>query len=374
MVLILTPQNGSFSPVCSGVDAYNAERAGKSTSLQTVNLFLFWICVGIPIAYFPFLWKARHKRYFRTVRTPASAVCCYLGMTLINVCCFLNYTYRLPCIVLTGCWVIGMTLFTFVDFSREITFIAEVAYATRFRNNQLNIAGGGGEDYESEISTQSSLLSASLIWKRVKLILRVCLGEFDYEDTTRTTLEEIATVKQHGIKWLSMFIGCISVVSFSVLIAVVPPLRSCTECDWFLELMLTVFIIFLVFAIIPARSFRRHYWSTSRDAVAKQDEQKMEFEQKLKLPLVVVGTVILVLVLTDPGSLARNNVFNWSMLLGLNTFNGFFIYFMLPYYHQWKHHRSVKSAQAHRNLHWSPFPKTDGPAWERWEIRLKEVE
>ena len=230
-----TLPNNLTNDVCGGVILYEQHKPKVSSAIFAVNITFFLFFVVLLLGSIPLAYITRQKSYFQKIR-PYSISSLFFLFLLI----FSTSTYLAPIIPTYPCWlfaagyIFGFAGMTICIFLRMLLIAIETRYS-QLASTERNFFQS--DEINSEISaTNKSTLSGETNSLKTSILLKVSLGITSFD---KLKISEIVTSRNAYI-WLCLIYMLPYLISFIILIAVVPEFRDCTDCVAFMELPIVI--------------------------------------------------------------------------------------------------------------------------------------
>ena len=209
-----------------------------------------------------------------------------------------------PCWLFCAGYLIGLGGFAGLIPVRALVLIIETQFAKLARKDHQKIA----DDSHSASTNPPEVNEVTLT---VLLLLKLATGCISVDQLNINDL--VFTKKTYSYLGLIFFLPCL--VTFILVVTIVPPFRDCNDCDAFLELPIAMFVST---AFVAAAALRTVVIARQ---VAGWDEQGIVFELFFIL-FVVAPTSLLgwVVVIIDPNRLNYQREANWTWLFIIPAF------------------------------------------------------
>lgn len=345
-VLPFTPR-GNATDACSGIAAFQASRPPVSDALRYLNLATYLFHLSLYSATLIVLWFWRDKPRFRKVRPFSLTFLCLLGFAVYNTASFMSPVYPLPCALVAFCYFMSLSWFGCLGIVRGLAITVETLYMKLAEKEKVVAGNKQGDDGGASSVTSGSISTLSYAAK-IWFLLKLANGLVKVSDLN---LSELVFTKN---SYITLFIlSCIpAFLVCCVLMAVIPPYQSCSDCEVFLEIPITFSVMFMFYSIVATRPV----------IVALQTagwDEKGVIKELMFVPVVVVPMVycVWILMIVDPSEIGFNRQFNWSWLFGISTFLYWVALFGYQIYVQWTDDRADR--QLARVMEIKSFTQAD---------------
>jgi hypothetical protein len=344
------PHSPPNTPICEGIDTFNAARPPVSSELfLTQSLFLALsftlLAISLPIVYV----LRRHSR-FRKVRpfrlTLGWSACCFAWIFVAH---FPQLTSNFPCAVMVIGFCFSLNGFAAILTLRSLVLTVETLYSKRIQQEK-RIVGDNNTNNTDHMSVSTStgtggnILSISVTTNtvtttlhQIKILAKIGLG-LTHPDSV--TLENIVTAK--GSMTLAAFtLTFPATLTCIVLLSAFPELAVCNCQDAIFYEVIIAFLFALSVDVIVCARCIYVAWKTA----SKSDPQGVlpELASTIMMPA-VCALIIWCLVGIDPGSLYLTRRITWFY----GTAFSFSSYWVIVVGYQlfvvYVHHRRIMAA------------------------------
>lgn len=230
-----TLPNNLTNNVCGGVVLYEQQRPKISSAILAVNVSLFIFFAALLLGSIPLAYITRQQSYFRKIRPYSISTLFFLFLLF-----FATSTYLAPVITTYPCWLFAAGYIFGLGGMAVCIFLRILLIAIETRYSQL--ASADRKIFQSdEINSQISSTNKSSVTEEedtlpLSILLKISLGITSFD---KLKISEIATSRNSYI-WLCLIYMLPFLISFIILIAVVPEFRNCTDCVAFMELPIVI--------------------------------------------------------------------------------------------------------------------------------------